>query len=82
MAKIFGKWLKYRGQGLNISGTVYVFEVRHRYVAFDLSILNMASMRGKRLKYLRNHFTILEMTCKFDNRLIYVGNEVYIWEMA
>ena len=42
----------------------------------------MASMRGKRLKYLRNHFTILEMTCKFDNRLIYVGNEVYIWEMA
>ena len=62
MAKIFGKWLKYIWHGLNIWGTVYVFEVRHRYVANDLSISNMASMRGKRLKYLRNHFTILEMT--------------------
>ena len=62
MAKIFGKWLKYMGHGLNIWGTVYVFEVRHRFVGNDLNILNMASMRGKRLKYLRNHFTILEMT--------------------
>ena len=42
----------------------------------------MASMRGKRLKYLRNHFTIFEMTQEFDKRLIYVGNDVYIWEMA
>ena len=33
MAKIFGKWLKYMGRGLNIWGTVYIFEVRHRYVA-------------------------------------------------
>ena len=32
----------------------------------------MASMRGKQLKYLRNHFTMLEMTEKFDKRLIYV----------
>ena len=55
MAKIFVKWLKYMG-------TVEVFEVRHRYVANDLNILNIASMRGKRLKYLRNHFTMLEMT--------------------
>ena len=46
MAKIFGK----------------VFEVRHRYVANDLNILNMASIRGKRLKYLRKNFTMLEMT--------------------
>ena len=38
----------------------------------------MASMRGKRLKYLRNHFTMLEMTNEFDKRLIYVGNDVYI----
>ena len=42
----------------------------------------MASMRGKRLKYLRNQFTMLEMTQDFDKRLIYVGNDVYIWELA
>ena len=33
-----------------------------QYVANDLNILNMASMRGKRLKYLRNHINMLEMT--------------------
>ena len=42
----------------------------------------MASMRDERLKYLRNHFTMLEMTQEFDKRLIYVGNDVYIWELA
>ena len=42
----------------------------------------MASMPGERLKYLRNHFTILEMTQEFDKRLIYVLNDVYIWELA
>ena len=42
----------------------------------------MASMCGKRLKYLRNHFTMLEMTQEFDKRLIYVLNDVYIWELA
>ena len=42
----------------------------------------MASMRGKRLKYLRNHFTMLEMTEEFDKWLIYVGNDVYIWQLA
>ena len=42
----------------------------------------MASMRGKRLKYLRNHFTMLEMTQEFDKRLIDVLNDVYIWELA
>ena len=31
----------------------------------------MASMRGKRLKYLRNGFTVLEMTEEFDKRLIH-----------
>ena len=40
----------------------------------------MASMCGKR--YLRNGFTMLEMTSEFDKRLTYVGNDVYIWEMA
>ena len=39
-------------------------------------------MRGKRLKYLRNYFTMLEMTKEFEKRLIYVGNDVYIWELA
>ena len=43
-------------------GTALVFEVRHKYVANDLNILNMASMCGKRLKYLRNHFTMFKMT--------------------
>ena len=42
----------------------------------------MASMRGKQPKYLRNHFTMLEMTEEFDKRLIYVGNDVYIFELA
>ena len=42
--------------------SIYVFEVRHKYVANDLNILNMASMCGKRLKYLRNGFTLQEMT--------------------
>ena len=42
----------------------------------------MVSMRGKRLKYLRNGFTVLEMTYEFDKRLIYVGNDVDLWEMA
>ena len=55
MAKILVKWLQYMGHGLTI-------KVRHRYVANDLNILNMAWIRGKRLKYLRNHFTMLEMT--------------------
>ena len=42
----------------------------------------MAAMRDKLLKYLRNHFTIFEMTQEFDKRLIYVGNDIYIWEFA
>ena len=42
----------------------------------------MASMCGKRLKYDRNDFTMLEMTEDFDKRLIYVGNDVYMWKMV
>ena len=42
----------------------------------------MASMCGKRLKFLRNGLTILDMTQEFDKRLIYVGNDVNMWEMA
>ena len=42
----------------------------------------MASMRGKRLQYLRNGFTVLEMTEEFDKGQIYVLNDVYMFEMA
>ena len=55
--------------------------MRHKVVANDLNILNMASMCCKQLKYLRNGLTMLEMTYEFDIRLICVGNDVYMWEM-
>ena len=42
----------------------------------------MASICCKRLKYLRNGITMLEMTQEFEERHIYVGNDVYMWEMA
>ena len=34
------------------------------------------------LKYLRNSFTMLEMTFEFDKQLIYVRSDVYMQEMA
>ena len=42
----------------------------------------MASMCCGWPKYLRDGFTSLEMTYEFDKQLIYVGNDVYMWEMA
>ena len=57
----FLKQLKYFGNGLDICGTTKVFEVRHKYVAKDLNILNMPRMCGKRIKYHRNSFTMLKM---------------------
>ena len=42
----------------------------------------MASMCGGRLKYLRNGFTMLEMTKEFDIWLIYMENDVYIGEIS
>ena len=42
----------------------------------------MAQIHGTRFKYLRNGFTLLEMALEFDKRLKYVGNDVYMWEMA
>ena len=42
----------------------------------------MASKPGGRLKYLRNGFNMLVMTIEFDKWLIYVGNDVYMLEMA
>ena len=47
-----------------------MFEVRQKYAANHLNIFNMALMCGKRLKYLRNGFNMLEMTKEFDKRLI------------
>ena len=38
----------------------------------------MDSMCGGRLKYLRNGFTVLEMTEKIDKWIIYVENDVYM----
>ena len=42
----------------------------------------MAQICGKRFKYIRNDFTMLKMDKEFDKRLKYVGNDVYMWEMA
>ena len=39
-------------------------------------------MCGKRFKSLRNGVSMLKMTLKFDKWLIYVGNDVSMWEMA
>ena len=61
MTQRFWKQVKYLGNGLDIWGTASVFQVRHKYVAKDLNILNMPWMCGKRIKYLRNGFTMLKM---------------------
>ena len=45
-------------------------------------ILNMPSMCGKRIKYLRKGFTTLKMIEEFDKRLIFMGNDVCMWEIA
>ena len=42
----------------------------------------MALMCGVLLKYLRNGFTMLEITLEFDKWLICGGNDVYMWEMS
>ena len=49
------------GNVLDILGTASVFEVRHKYIAKDLNILNMSWMCGKRLKYLRNGISMLKV---------------------
>ena len=38
-------------------------------------------MHGSRLQYLRNGYTMVEMTSEFDKRLIYVENDVSMWEI-
>ena len=62
MTQRFGKWLKDLGNGSYIWGTSEEFEKRNKYVAIDLNVLNMAQICGKRLQYIRNEFTMLEMT--------------------
>ena len=42
----------------------------------------MAQIHGVQLKYLRNGSTMLETAKEFDKLLKYVGNVVYMWEMA
>ena len=42
----------------------------------------MAQICGKRLKYIRNGYTMFEIAEDFDKLLLYVGNEVYMWEMS
>ena len=42
----------------------------------------MPWMCGKRIKYLRNGFTMLKMISEFDKRLICIGNDVFMWEIA
>ena len=61
MTQKFSKQLKCLGNGFDIWGTALVFEVLHRYVVKDLNILNMPWMGGKRIKNLRNGFTMLKM---------------------
>ena len=39
-------------------------------------------MCGKRIKYIRNGFTMLKMAEQFDTRLKYVGNDAYMWKIA
>ena len=46
------------------------------------NIWEMALIHGARLKYLRIGLTMLEMALEFDKGLKYVGNDVYIWELA
>ena len=42
----------------------------------------MAQIHGTRLQYWRSGFTMLEMAEEIDKRFKYVGNAVYIQEMA
>ena len=42
----------------------------------------MPWMRGERIKYLRNGFTMLKMIKEFQKRLICMGNDACIWEIA
>ena len=42
----------------------------------------MPQMCGKRIKYLRNGFTLLKMIKEYDKRLICMGDDVCMYEIA
>ena len=42
----------------------------------------MPGMCGKRIKYLRNGFSMLKKIYEFDKRLICMGNDVCMLEIA
>ena len=42
----------------------------------------MPWMCGKRILYLRNGFIMLKMISEFDKRLICMGKDACIWEIA
>ena len=69
MAQIYGARLKYFRFGISM-------------LQKDFNILNMVWMCGKRIKYLRKGFTMLKMIEEFDKRLICMGNDVCMWEIA
>ena len=49
---------------------------------FDKRLKYVPSMCGKRNNYLRNGFTMLKIISEFDKRLICMGNDVWMWEIA
>ena len=61
MTQRFGKQLQYLGNGLDIWDAAEEFELRHKDVANDSNILNMPWLCCKRMKQLRNAFTMLKM---------------------
>ena len=42
----------------------------------------MASICDKQIKYIRNGFTLVKMIEEFDKRLICMGNDACMWEIA
>ena len=42
----------------------------------------MPLMCGKRIKYLRKGFTMFKIISEFDKRLIFMGNDVCMLEIA
>ena len=84
MYLVFEKRLKYVGNDVDMWEMA---KICWKWLNYLTNVLinfeiNMASMCGKRPKYQRKGFTMLEMTEDFDKRLIYVGNDVYMWEMV
>ena len=53
-----------------------------RFWKWPKYLVNGLDTWGTTFFYLTNGFTMLEMAYEFDTRLKYVGNYVYMWEMA